>query len=111
MNHPCQRQEGFTLTELMVTFLIISILVAIALASYTHSIRRSQATGCQANLRNIRQAVDRYSMDHESYPASLDELVPDYVYGPRSLKCPAGLRPYSYDPVTGAVTCLNHPDQ
>ncbi|MEJ5186758.1 MAG: prepilin-type N-terminal cleavage/methylation domain-containing protein [Candidatus Geothermincolales bacterium] len=104
------REEGFTLTELMVTFLIISILVAIAMASYSFSVRRSQTTGCQANLRNLRQAVDRFFMDREQYPSSLDDLVPEYVVGPRSLKCPAGQKPYLYDPDTGVISCENHPE-
>ncbi len=105
------KEGGFTLTELMVTFLIISILVAIAVASYSYSIKKSQSTGCQANLRNIRQAVERYSMEHdERPPSSLDELVPDYIIGPKSLRCPAGLKPYSYDPATGGINCQNHPE-
>ena len=39
------KEIGFTLVEVMVTLLIVSILVAIAVPSFTQLIRRSEANG------------------------------------------------------------------
>jgi general secretion pathway protein G len=72
---PTFREEGFTLVELMVVMLIIGVLAAIAIPSYTASIRNAREAVLREDLHVMRQAIDSYTMDKQKAPQSLDDLV------------------------------------
>ena len=105
-----ERDDGFTLVELMVVILIIGILVGIAVVSFTLSVSASKKAACKANLKVIREAVIVYYTVNETDPASLADLVPDYIQSDNSLKCPESGEDYLYDPLTGEVSCPYHSD-
>jgi len=68
-------QDGFTLVELMVVMLIISVLAAIAIPAYIASLRNAREAVLKEDLHVMRQAIDSYTMDKEKGPQSLDDLV------------------------------------
>lgn len=70
--HP---EDGFTLVELMIVMLIIGVLAAIAIPSYTSSIRSAREAVLNEDLHVMRQAIDSFTMDKEKAPQSLDDLV------------------------------------
>ena len=70
-----RRQGGFTLVELMVVMLIISVLAAIAIPAYIASLRNAREAVLKEDLHVMRQAIDSYTMDKEKGPESLDDLV------------------------------------
>lgn len=70
-----KRETGFTLVELMIVMLIIGILAAIAIPSYTASIRNAREAVLREDLHVMRQAIDSYTMDKGQAPQSLDDLV------------------------------------
>jgi general secretion pathway protein G len=70
-----RRQGGFTLVELMVVMLIISVLAAIAIPAYIASLRNAREAVLKEDLHVMRQAIDSYTMDKEKGPQSLDDLV------------------------------------
>jgi len=80
------RHHGFSLIELIVTVMIISILVGLAVPLARNSIRREKEFALRAALREIRVAIDKYKdasdrglimvkVDTEGYPEKLDVLV------------------------------------
>ena len=64
------REEGFTLIELMVVVLIIAILIAIAIPTFLGARRRAQDKQAQSNLRNALTAEKTYYVDNQAYAAS-----------------------------------------
>lgn len=78
------KRRGFTLMEMLVVVAIITTLVGIGLNSFSQNIKRARDTKRQAELEQIRGALEMYRSDHlqVGYPANADfvsELVPDYI--------------------------------
>jgi general secretion pathway protein G len=70
-------ESGFTLIELMVVISLIIILASMGLVQYRHSIAYSQEAVLKDDLFKIRDAIDQYYADKNTYPDSLDALVSD----------------------------------
>jgi prepilin-type N-terminal cleavage/methylation domain-containing protein len=84
-------RHGFTLVEIMIVVCIMGVLLGIALPTFLQARRRSQATSCQYNLKQIAGAKERWAMDNGMGPASipaLDDLVGPALYIRREVFCP-----------------------
>lgn len=71
--HPTE--QGFTLLELMIVMVVIGLLAAIAIPSYTNNIRNAKEAVLKEDLHTIRTAIDSYTVDKQKAPQSLDDLV------------------------------------
>src|SRR5918996_431549 len=69
-----EREDGFTLIELMVVVLIIAILIAIAIPTFLGARRRAQDRQAQSNLRNALTAEKSYYTDKQAYTATGADL-------------------------------------
>jgi general secretion pathway protein G len=80
------RNRGFTLIELMITVLVISILVGVAVPLARNTIKREKEFELHTALREVRTAIDKYKdasdkglimvkVDTEGYPENLQVLV------------------------------------
>ena len=67
--------RGFTLIELMIVMMIISILIGIAAISYDRTVKRAREAALKQDLQTMRQAIDNYTLDKQQAPQSLDDLV------------------------------------
>lgn len=72
-----RRQQGFTLIELMIVMVIITILAGMGLAVYGNSVQRAKEATLLGDLHEMREAIDKYYADKNHYPASLQSLVED----------------------------------
>lgn len=58
---------GFTLIEVMITVVIVGILAAIALPSYSQYVTRSKLMEAQGKLSDLRAQQERFFMDNRTY--------------------------------------------
>jgi prepilin-type N-terminal cleavage/methylation domain-containing protein len=58
------RQAGFTLIEMMVVVIIISILAAIGIANYIRMSQHAKEASCVSNQRNIHQAATIHASEN-----------------------------------------------
>ena len=72
---PRECARGFTLLELMIVITLIMILIGIAAGMYTRSVQRAKESTLKSDLTVMRQAIDRYTLDKEAAPQSLEDLV------------------------------------
>ncbi|HUY02950.1 MAG TPA: type IV pilin protein [Rhodocyclaceae bacterium] len=60
-------QRGFTLIELMVVLVVIAVLSAIALPSYTSYVTRGKIPNATSNLAAKRVQMEQWFMDNHTY--------------------------------------------
>jgi len=60
-------QKGFTLIELMIVVVVISILSAIAMPAYTDYVKRGKAAEATATLADMRIKMEQFFQDNRSY--------------------------------------------
>jgi general secretion pathway protein G len=68
-------QRGFTLIEILIVMVIITILAGISVALYGGSVTRSKEAVLKENLHAMREAIDAYHADKNKWPPSLDALA------------------------------------
>ena len=66
---------GWTLIELTIVLSLVVILSTLALVGYRNAVTRSREAVLKEDLFRMREAIDQYYADRQSYPATLDSLV------------------------------------
>src|SRR2546423_7059134 len=67
--------KGFTLIELMIVVSIIMILIGMAAMMYQKSVVKAKEAVLKNDLKVMREAIDRYTLDKETAPQSLEDLT------------------------------------
>lgn len=71
---PVLRAGGFTLVEMMIVLLIISIMAAAAYPSYGQYIARSNRRAVEAALYRVADRQEQFFLDNKEYADSLSTL-------------------------------------
>lgn len=77
--------RGFTLIELMVVVVILSILAAVVVPRVMDRPEQARISAAKNNIRALRGALDMYKLDNQSYPSTdqgLDALVSRPEFSP-----------------------------
>ena len=106
------KNKGFTLLELLVTLMVLSVLAAVTIPVLKNSQRRDREIELYQLLRQMREAIDNYKRaadagiinqppaENFGYPESLDILVEGAPRRTSGGKVPF-LRKIPADPITG----------
>lgn len=109
---PRASESGLTLLELIIASGVLLILATAALPVFKQSVIRSKEYRLQRDLREIRNAIDRYKdladrnlvqvqLGSEGYPPDLESLVQGVQYGSSGSQKIRFLRRIPVDPMTG----------
>lgn len=71
---PRQKQDAFTLIELLIVVAIIGILAAIAVPNFINAQVRAKVARAQADMKALTTAIESYQIDNNSFPPDGDDL-------------------------------------
>ena len=89
------KQDGFTLIEIMVVILILGLLATIVVQSLRGAADKAKRTKAQADLAEIKTALDRYYLDNGYYP-STDQGLGALVSAPTNGRVPGNYESGGY---------------
>ncbi|TLS36342.1 competence type IV pilus major pilin ComGC [Pseudalkalibacillus caeni] len=93
--------KGFTLIEMMIVMVIISMLLLIAVPSVTKNKSVASSKGCEATVKLIQTQVRAYELENSVLPTDLETLkTAEYI---DTTTCPDG-GSLVYDETNGKVT-------
>ncbi|MER2106565.1 MAG: competence type IV pilus major pilin ComGC [Solibacillus sp.] len=87
-----KNERGFTLIEMLVVLLIISVLILVTIPNVTKHSKMIDDKGCEAYLQMLRGQMETYKIEKNKYPTIL-ELETEY-FGGEEIKCPNGKKVY-----------------
>lgn len=73
ITHKYRSSAAFTIVELLVVIVVIGILAAITIVSYTGISQRAIISSLQSDLVNASQQLKLYQVDNSSYPNSITD--------------------------------------
>lgn len=82
-----KEMKAFTLIEMMIVLMIISILLLIAIPNMTNNNQVANERGCDATIDLLQAQVGAYYVEKKKYPDQLTDLLGDYV---DTIVCPNG---------------------
>jgi type IV pilus assembly protein PilA len=68
------RDDGFTLVELLVVILVIGILAAIAIPTLLTQCSKAHDVSAKADARSAQLAIEQWKQDHDTYNATWADL-------------------------------------
>ena len=84
-----KNQRGFTLIEMLIVMLIITVLIAIAIPNVTKQSSAVDEKGCKAYVQMVQGQVESYRMDMKAVP-TLANLVTEGYLKTGETECPHG---------------------
>ncbi len=105
-----EKNQAFTLIELLIVVAIIAILAAIAVPNFLESQTRAKTSRTRADMRTIAGALEMYAVDHTDYPPNNPafHVLPNHLSTPISYMSNSRIidifNVREFDPVYGILT-------
>jgi prepilin-type N-terminal cleavage/methylation domain-containing protein len=103
-----KRESGFTLLEVMLVVILISILAAIVIPRFMVGTKRAKVQSCEMNRSIINTQIEVYYFSEGTWPLdSLSDIKTNFQYFPDGIPtCPVDetsyvLRPSPYHRISG----------
>lgn len=84
-----KNQKGFTLVEMLIVLLIISVLIIITIPNVSKHFASIDEKGCEAFVSMVQGQVEAYKIDHMSFP-TIEQLVKEEYLMEGETDCPNG---------------------
>ena len=97
-----KNNRGFTLVEMMIVLLIISVLILISIPNVTKHSANIDEKSCQAFVKMVQGQVAAYKIEHKTIPTLLELETGGYLSGVDTT-CPNG-DTVTINATTGEVT-------
>lgn len=85
-----KNERGFTLIEMMIVLLVITVLLFIAIPNVAKQSKNINAKGCNAFIHMVQGQVQAYRIDQDTLPSSIDTLVTEGYLRKDETTCPGG---------------------
>jgi competence protein ComGC len=72
-------EKGFTLIEMMIVMLVISILLIITIPNVAKHNTNINNKGCEAYVKMVQAQVQAYEMDKNKVPTLQDLITEEYI--------------------------------
>ncbi len=93
MSDSPQKQQAFTLIELIIVVAVVAILSAIALPNYVESQTRARISRVKADMRSLALSIESFKVENNQYPTgpagpSNPPYPPEFIWGTQALSTP-----------------------
>jgi competence protein ComGC len=70
-----KNERGFTLIEMLIVLLVISVLLIITIPNMSKNSTTVKDKGCEALLKTTEAQVEAYFIEYSQYPETLETLI------------------------------------
>ncbi|PFG13872.1 competence type IV pilus major pilin ComGC [Bacillus sp. es.036] len=85
-----KQEKGFTLIEMMIVIMIISVLLLIAVPGLTKNNEVVEEKSCEATIKVAQTQVAAYKANKKEFPTTIADLVTDGYLDMDETTCPGG---------------------
>ncbi|MFC7684725.1 competence type IV pilus major pilin ComGC [Ureibacillus sp. GCM10028918] len=85
-----KNEKGFTLIEMLIVLLIISVLILVTIPNVTKHFATIDNKGCEAYLQMVQGQVEAYKIDHNTLPTLSQLKTEGYLTDEEETACPNG---------------------
>ncbi|GIN73562.1 competence protein ComGC [Bacillus sp. J14TS2] len=101
-----RNQHAFTLIEMLIVLLVISVILLITLPNVTKHNKNINSKGCEAFVSMLQGQVQAYHIEKNQYPKDFQELGDEGYLESEQVTCPDGS---ALEIVNGKVQPINKP--
>jgi competence protein ComGC len=98
-----KNQKGFTLIEMLVVLMIVSVLMILIIPNLGSKSEDVQSKGCEALVSVVQAQVDVYYLENNKFPKDLQELVTGNYIRKNQTYCTTENNSLVYDSSSGIV--------